>query len=126
MVFPFGFPGYDGIRRHGPFLRVVLGFRHLDHTDKVAAYPSGHHEPDQLLAGEPAVHEQVVKTEALKEGPLDHPDGILKFADEVLVRPLRGAVLRIALLAVTGVRLFLREAVRLGGAFAHLPLEGEM
>ena len=32
MTFPFGFLGYDGIRRHGSIGRVILGLGHFDHT----------------------------------------------------------------------------------------------
>ena len=52
MTLPLGFPGYDGIRRHGPVGRVVLGLGHLDHTQEMASYVPGTDELHKFLAGE--------------------------------------------------------------------------
>lgn len=81
MTFPFGFLGYDGIRRHDSIGRVILGLGHFDHTDEI-------------------VH----------------------LALEVFVRPLCGTAVRIALLAVSGIKLLLRQALRFGRLLAQLTL----
>ncbi len=126
MPLPFGFLGYDGIRRHGPLGRVILGLRHLDHAQKMAAYVSGLHELDQFLVGEPAIHKQVVKTDSFQDGPLDKVDKVVNLALEVLSCTLCRTAVRIAFLAISGIQLLLGQALRLGRLLAHLTLECEV
>ena len=126
MIFPLEFLGYDGVRRHGSFGRVVLGPGHFDHAQKVAAYVPGLHELDQFLVGEPAVHKQVVKTDSLQYGPLDEINEVVNLALEVLSCTLCRTAVRIALLAVSLIQLLLRQALRLGRLLTHLTLECEV
>ena len=126
MTLPLGFSGYDGIRRHGPLGRVVLGLRHLDHAQKMAAYVSGLHELDQFLVGEPAVHKQVVKPDSFQDGPLDKVDEVVNLTLEVLSCTLCRTAVRIAFLAVSGIQLLLGQALRFGRLLTHLTLECEV
>ena len=126
MTLPLGFPGYDGIRRHGPLGRVILGLGHLDHTQKMASYVSGTHKLHQFLAGEPTVHQEVFEPYSFKDSAFDHTDEIVHLALEVFLRPLCGAAVRIALLAVSGIQLLLRLALRFGRFLHHFTLECEV
>ena len=126
MAFPLGFFGYDGIRRHGPIGRVILGLGHFDHAQEMASYVSGAHELHQFLAGEPTVHQEVFEPYSFKDSAFDHTDEIVHLALEVFLRPLCGAAVRIALLAVSGIQLLLRQALRLGRFLPHFTLECEV
>ena len=126
MTFPLGFPGYDGIRRHGTFGRVVLCLGHLDHAQKMASYVPGAHELHQLLAGEPTVRQEVVESYSFKDGAFDHTDEIVHLAPEAFFGPLCDTAVRIAFLAVSGIQLLLRQALRLGRLLTHIALEGEV
>lgn len=126
MTLPFGFLGYDSIRRHGPLGRVILGLRHLNHAQKMAAYVSGLHELDQFLVGEPTVYKQVVKTDSFQDGPLDKVDKVVNLALEVLSCTLCRTAVHIAFLAISGIQLLLGQALRLGRLLTHLTLECEV
>lgn len=125
LIFPFGFPGYDGVRRYGPVGRFIFGLEHFDHAQKMATYVSGAHELHQFLAGEPAVDQEVIKSDFLNYGAFDHPDKVVHLALEVLFRPLRRAAVRIAILAVSGIHLPLRQTLRLGRLLTCLTVECE-
>ena len=92
----------------------------------MAAYVSGTHELHQLLACEPAVHQKVFEPYSFKNGACDHTDEIVHLALEVFLRPLCGAAVRIAFLAVSGIQLLLRQALRLGRFLPHFFLECEV
>ena len=126
MTLPLGFPGYDGIRRHGSLGRVILGLGHFDHAQKMASYVPGTHELHQFLAGEPTVHKKVIETDAFKDSAFDHTDKIVHLAMEVFLGTLRRAAVRIALLAVSLIQLLLRKALGFGRLLPHLTLECEV
>jgi hypothetical protein len=126
MTLPLGFPGYDGIRRHGPLRRVVLGLGHFDHAQKMASYVPGTHELHQFLAGEPTVHKKVIEAYAFKDSAFDHTDEIVHLALEVFFRPLCCTAVSIALLAVSGIQFLLGQALRFGRLLTHLTLECEV
>jgi len=126
MTLPLGFPGYDGIRRHGSLGRVILGLGHFDHTQKMASYVPGTHELHQFLAGEPTVHKKVIETDAFKDSAFDHTDEIVHLALEVFFRPLCCTAVRIALLAVSGIPFLLGQALRFGKLLTQLTLECEV
>jgi len=126
MTLPLGFPGYDGIRRHGSLGRVILGLGHFDHAQKMASYVPGTHELHQFLAGEPTVHKKVIETDAFKDSAFDHTDEIVHLALEVLSCTLCRTAVRIALLAVSGIPFLLGQALRFGKLLTQLTLECEV
>ena len=80
----------------------------------------------QFLAGEPVINQQVVEPYSFKDGAFDHTDEIVHLALEVFFRSLCGTAVRIALLAVSGIKLLLRQALRFGRLLTHLSLECEV
>ena len=92
----------------------------------MASYVPGANKLYQFLAGEPAVNQQVVEPYSFKDGAFDHTDEIVHLALEVFFRPLCGTAVRIALLAVSGIKLLLRQALRFGRLLTHLSLECEV
>ena len=92
----------------------------------MASYVPGTDELHKFLAGESAVHKQVIETDPFKDGPFDHADKVVHLAQEVLSLPLGSAAVFIALLAVSLIQLLLRQALRLGRLLSHLTLKREV
>ena len=69
---------------HLPFIRV-LGFGHLDHTQKMTHGMSGFDKPYDISTGKPTVRDQIVKTYPFFDCPSDHVNSFLDFASRVKV-----------------------------------------
>lgn len=67
----------DDVRRTViPQSRLIFCFPHLDHPDDMALEVAAVDEPEQFRTGEPTVHQQIVETKTLHDGPAEHLDGI--------------------------------------------------
>lgn len=65
-------PTYNLFRRKVAEFRVVKRVPHPDHAQQMAHDMAGEDKLDQRGVGEPAVHEQVVETDAVPYGMADH------------------------------------------------------
>lgn len=59
---------------------VIFGLSHLDHTDEVALEVTAVDELEQFRAGEPAVNEEIVETDAFHDGSAEHSDCVRDLA----------------------------------------------
>jgi hypothetical protein len=81
---------------HLPLI-TVLGFGHLDHTQKMTPDMSGFDKPHYIGTGKPTVREQIIKTYPFFDGPSDHVYGFLDFILRVLFNSLLYSFCLIAL-----------------------------
>lgn len=69
--------------RTGLALVKVLGCAHLDHPQKMAAYPARLDEPYQFVAGEPTLDQQIIEPYALSDGLAQHLYHALDLGGEI-------------------------------------------
>jgi len=79
---------------------TVLGFGHLDHTQKMTPEVSGFDKPNNIGTGKPTVREQIVKTYPFLDGPPDHIYCFLDFLLCIFINSLLYGFCRLALPAV--------------------------
>jgi hypothetical protein len=72
---------------HLPFI-TVLGFGHLDHTQKMTSGMPGFDKPYDIGTSKPTVREQIIKTYSFFDGPPDHVYSFLDFLLRVLFNSL--------------------------------------
>jgi len=107
-------------------LITILGFGHLDHTQKLTPGMSGFDKPHYIGTGKPTVREQIIKTYPFFDGPSDHIYSFLDFILRVLFNSLLYGFCFLALPAVLLPTLFPGHPERLFRPAPFLTMKREV
>ena len=104
----------------------VLGFAHLDHTKQMGPASFTPDIFDNILAGEPAVHKQIVEAEVVNRRPVEHLLHVGNLALEVFLLSFFHVGFCVTSLAVSCIYVLLGKPLRSGENSSFLSLKGEV